>query len=114
MRLVLELDDATLDALADRLALRLTGHASPVGDPLVGPADLNVPVRTWRRAIKSGALKAHKVGRQLLARRSDATAWLGQLEQPVRLVQAANDDSGDDTDEEIQALLQAGKLRRVK
>lgn len=114
MRLTLELPDELVERIADAVAARLQGRAASGDDPLIGPADVGVSARTWRRAIREGQLQAIKIGRELKARRSVVDAWLGKLAAPVRLL-PSNDSTGEDqTDSEIERLLTAGKLRRVK
>ncbi len=114
VKLTLELDDSALERLADMIAARVGNRTASGDDPLIGPKQAGISPRTWRRAVKSGALPAVKIGRELRARRSAVDAWLGaNVVEPVRLVPAAND-SGAGEDEEIQALLEAGKLRVIK
>lgn len=111
-----------LDYIAVRVAAQVvekmstTPDRSGVGssDPLIGHRDAGVPPRTWRRAIKEGALSATKVGRELRARRSAVDAWLEKLgEQKEDDSSAGNDNHEAGIDDEIVEHLRAGRLRKV-
>jgi excisionase family DNA binding protein len=80
-----ELDDEALDALAMKLAPRLVGLISaaekqswPDGLLTCGQAAqrVNVHVETVRRAVRSGALAAGRVGRSPRIAVTDLDAWL--------------------------------------
>lgn len=115
MKLTFELDDATLDDLARRIAARLTPDRSGVADALIGHRDAGVSARTWSRAVREGKLAAVRVGRDLKARRSAVDAWLAGLAAPTRPAPVASTaTAGDDVDAELTELLRMGKLRVVK
>lgn len=72
-------------------------------------ADVGVPVRTLRVAIRTGELAARKAGRNLVVRRSDVDAWLAA--RPLRPVAAATPAQGEDP---LVAALAAGRLKVVR
>lgn len=107
-----EVLDRLADRIADRIAARLTAIQAPADDRLIGPRDAGVPARTWRAAIRRGELLGVRVGRQYLASRAAVDLWLGQcVVAPARLTPTA---ASDNVDQEIGALLRAGKLRAIK
>ena len=66
-----------LDAEADAIECDDRSRAVAASD-LVSAAAMNVPLRTWRGAIRTGELPAMKVGRAYLARRAHVDAWLDE------------------------------------
>lgn len=89
--------------------------AQPVAADLVGPRDVGVGVRSWRAAVRSGALTAVQVGRQYLARREDVDAWLmSRRVQPKPSRQRARAISPEPTSVAERAVARAlseGRLR---
>ena len=73
------LEETIARCVREEVRAALADHMRPVADandPLVSARDAGVPVTSWRKAIKSGALVGVKVGRELRARRSHVDAWL--------------------------------------
>jgi len=88
--LIDDLDDDTLDHLAELLAPRILARFEPAP---VEPADLltcaeaaaqaHVHVETIRRAARSGALPAARAGRTVRIAPADLSAWLQDAQTPV-------------------------------
>lgn len=112
MKVCLELPDELVERLADAVAARIGAKVSTSAPMLVGPRDLGVSSRTWRAAIKSGDLKAIKIGRELLASRENAQAWLAGL--AVQQNPAPTPDVIPTEGDELDALLTAGTLRSIR
>jgi len=114
----IDLPDTMIAAIADAVAARLGAPAATDGERLVGPRDVGVSPRSWRRAVREGALPAFRVGRTLLARRADVDRWLGGLAAAATLPVEGDrcsisdrSDVGAAGDDEIDDLLAAGRLR---
>ena len=112
MKLTIDLDDQALEAIANAVATRL--RATRSADEWVGARDLGVSRRTWRAAVKRGELRAKLVGREYLARRGDAEAWL-RSRPDVRTAGAQQADTSPTTDVDaaIAQLLEGGRLRAL-
>ncbi|MEZ4375499.1 MAG: helix-turn-helix domain-containing protein [Polyangiaceae bacterium] len=91
------------DAVHEAIAAHLTS-----GDQWLALRDVGVSVKTLRQAIKSGALPARKVGRNLMVRRADVDAWMER--RPFRAPTPTAEPGADP----LAAALAAGKLRVIK
>jgi excisionase family DNA binding protein len=77
-RLEFELDDATLDRLAELVAERLDGHGGP--EPWIGVQQAAEHLACKRQRIydlvHAGRIPHHRDGSRLLFRRSELDRWL--------------------------------------
>lgn len=89
-----EADQAQLDAVAEAM------DRATVGDPdeLVNCTKAGAPRTPWNRAASDGDLKAFRIGREWLARRSDVAVWLASLASatsPASSVKSENEEPAD-------------------
>lgn len=97
-----------LDTIAAEQASEATRAVG--ADDLLGLGECGVSVRTLRAAVKSGALRASKVGREYRVRRGDLSDWI-----EARTVQprAAQPIETTEADRAFDRAMQSGSLRLV-
>lgn len=83
-------------------AARLRAVCERGSDDLVDVASLPIPKRAAFNAARSGALRAAKVGRRWLARRSDVEAFIAEQAKTAR---PANDTDHTNHDDDVRASL---------
>jgi excisionase family DNA binding protein len=80
MNLRLELDDAALDQLADKLAARLADRLGANGSPWLGAQDaadyLGCSLSRVRKLTMTGELPVHRDGSRTLYRRDDLDGFI--------------------------------------
>ncbi len=76
---------------------------SAESDPWVNPSKCEISERQVRKAIRSGELRAYRVGRRLLVRRSELDAWIARPEHRVQPAVEEKDDAEDHADRILAA-----------
>jgi len=105
------------DLVADRVVTRLNA-AHQAADQWIALRQTGLPVRTLRRAIRSGELAARKIGRSMFVRRDAVDRWVEGQTVPQPTNGSTNGTSNRSTNEpERERLLRLAmepRRRRVR